>query len=196
MIEFRPLNHLSIHLDRLIKGRLWFKVIIGLFLGAGIGVLLNPSTGLLSESINESTSNISIKKYQEVVGSGLKAELEGEAYKLGNWDFVNTEGEKLTDTVDATQIFVSKNARILGRFKIENKYREGIKELVAYLKERFRFSILTGDNTTEEKRLIELFGNTATYKFKQTPQDKLDYVIDLQRQNENVLMIGDGLNEV
>ncbi len=52
MIEFRPLNRLSIHLDRLIKGRLWFKVIIGLFLGAGIGVLLNPSTGLLSESIS------------------------------------------------------------------------------------------------------------------------------------------------
>ncbi len=52
MIEFRPLNHLSIHLDRLMKGRLWFKVIIGLFLGAGVGVLLNPSTGLLSESIS------------------------------------------------------------------------------------------------------------------------------------------------
>ncbi|TXE16763.1 dicarboxylate/amino acid:cation symporter [Psychroserpens burtonensis] len=52
MIEFRSLNNLSIYLDRLIKGRLWFKVIIGLLLGAGIGVLLNPSTGLLSENIS------------------------------------------------------------------------------------------------------------------------------------------------
>jgi len=50
MIEFRPLNTLSVHLDRLIKGRLWLKVIIGLVLGAGIGVLLNPSIGLLSEN--------------------------------------------------------------------------------------------------------------------------------------------------
>ena len=50
MIEFKSLNNLSVHLDRLIKGRLWLKVIIGLLLGAGIGVLLNPSTGLLSES--------------------------------------------------------------------------------------------------------------------------------------------------
>jgi len=49
MIEFRPLNNLSVHLDRLIKGRLWLKVIIGLVLGAGLGILLNPSTGLLSE---------------------------------------------------------------------------------------------------------------------------------------------------
>ncbi|WP_396591109.1 dicarboxylate/amino acid:cation symporter [Allomuricauda sp. R78024] len=52
MIEFRPLNNLSVHLDRLIKGRLWLKVIIGLVLGAGAGVLLNPSTGLLSEEIS------------------------------------------------------------------------------------------------------------------------------------------------
>jgi Na+/H+-dicarboxylate symporter len=52
MIEFRSLNNLSIHLDRLIKGRLWFKVIIGLLLGAVVGVLLNPSTGLLSENIS------------------------------------------------------------------------------------------------------------------------------------------------
>ena len=52
MIEFRPLNNLSVHLDRLIKGRLWLKVIIGLVLGAGLGVLLNPSAGLLSENIS------------------------------------------------------------------------------------------------------------------------------------------------
>lgn len=48
MIAYRPLNKLSVHLDHLIKGRLWLKVLIGLVLGAGIGVLLNPSLGLLS----------------------------------------------------------------------------------------------------------------------------------------------------
>ncbi len=52
MIEFRSLNRLSVHLDHLVKGRLWLKVIIGLVLGAGIGVLLNPSLGLLSEHVS------------------------------------------------------------------------------------------------------------------------------------------------
>ena len=51
MLEIRPLNNLSIHLDRLIKGRLWLKVMIGLVAGAGLGLLLNPSTGLVSESV-------------------------------------------------------------------------------------------------------------------------------------------------
>jgi len=57
MIEFRPLNNLSIHLDRLIKGRLWIKVIIGLVLGAGLGVLLNPSSGFIAESVTLRLAN-------------------------------------------------------------------------------------------------------------------------------------------
>lgn len=52
MIEFKSLNYLSVHLERLIKGRLWLKVIIGLILGAGLGVLLNPSMGLISEDVS------------------------------------------------------------------------------------------------------------------------------------------------
>ena len=52
MIEFRSLNKLSVHLDHLVNGRLWLKVIIGLVLGAGMGVLLNPSMGLISENIS------------------------------------------------------------------------------------------------------------------------------------------------
>ena len=48
----------------------------------------HPLSRLLSESIDESTNNISLEKYQEIAGSGLKAEVEGDSYKLGNWDFV------------------------------------------------------------------------------------------------------------
>ncbi len=52
IIEFSSLNNLSFHLDRLIKGRLWLKVIIGLLLGASVGLLFNPSTGIFSEAIS------------------------------------------------------------------------------------------------------------------------------------------------
>lgn len=54
MINITPLNNLSVYLDRFIKGRLWLKVIIGLFLGAGLGILLNPSTGFVSEKLSTS----------------------------------------------------------------------------------------------------------------------------------------------
>lgn len=57
MLEIRPLNYLSVHLDRLIQGRLWIKVIIGLILGAGLGILINPSAGYVSEELSLSLAN-------------------------------------------------------------------------------------------------------------------------------------------
>ena len=50
----KPLNDLSVYLNHLVKGRLWLKVIIGMLLGAGVGFLLNPSAGLVSESVSAS----------------------------------------------------------------------------------------------------------------------------------------------
>lgn len=53
MIKVRPLDELSSYLNHLVKGRLWLKVIIGMFLGAGTGLLLNPSTGLVNPELSQ-----------------------------------------------------------------------------------------------------------------------------------------------
>lgn len=52
MIGFLRLNRLTVHLEKLVKGRLWLKVLIGLVLGAILGVLLNPATGFISENLS------------------------------------------------------------------------------------------------------------------------------------------------
>lgn len=57
MLESRPLKNLSVHLENLVKGRLWLQVIIGLVLGAALGVLLNPSSGLVSEDFSSWLAN-------------------------------------------------------------------------------------------------------------------------------------------
>ena len=57
MLEFTPLNDLYIYLERLIKGRLWLKVIIGLIIGSVIGILLNPSLGFISEETSLPLAN-------------------------------------------------------------------------------------------------------------------------------------------
>jgi Cu+-exporting ATPase len=155
----------------------------------------HPLSRLLAENIDDVADNISVERFEEISGAGLQAYIDGDEYKLGSWDFVNVAGTAHVRPQDATQVFISKNTRLLGRFKIENKYRDGIKDIVSSLQGRFKFSILTGDNQTEEQRLIQLFGASSTYKFKQSPQNKLDYIRNLQEKNENVLMIGDGLND-
>lgn len=52
-MEITPLNHLTEHLQRLIKGQLWAKVLLGIALGIGLGLLLNPQSGYVSETISE-----------------------------------------------------------------------------------------------------------------------------------------------
>ncbi len=45
----RSLNRLTHYLQSLVEGRLWLKVLIGMALGLGAGLLISPNAGLLSE---------------------------------------------------------------------------------------------------------------------------------------------------
>jgi Na+/H+-dicarboxylate symporter len=49
----RSLLQLGDHLNRLVEKRLWLQVIIAMFLGVGFGVLIGPTTGILSEETSE-----------------------------------------------------------------------------------------------------------------------------------------------
>ncbi|GAA4271367.1 dicarboxylate/amino acid:cation symporter [Aquimarina gracilis] len=57
MIEITSLNELTSHLKRLTKGKLWLQVIMALLLGAGVGIILNPSIGVVTESFSDWFAN-------------------------------------------------------------------------------------------------------------------------------------------
>ncbi|MGM0770295.1 MAG: dicarboxylate/amino acid:cation symporter [Halobacteriota archaeon] len=52
LIHPRSLKHLSFQLQSLIKGRLWLKILIGMFLGIITGLVLGPSGGLVAQDIS------------------------------------------------------------------------------------------------------------------------------------------------
>ncbi|MEL4305405.1 dicarboxylate/amino acid:cation symporter [Methanococcoides sp. LMO-2] len=52
LIHPRSLKYLSSQLQSLIKGRLWLKILIGMFLGIIVGLILGPSTGFVSPDIS------------------------------------------------------------------------------------------------------------------------------------------------
>jgi len=57
------------------------------------------------------------------------------------------------------------------------------------LKTNHELTLLSGDNDSEKERLSPYF---KEIRFNQKPMDKLNY---LKKEGENVLMIGDGLND-
>ncbi|MBK7959532.1 MAG: hypothetical protein IPK03_16470 [Bacteroidetes bacterium] len=72
----------------------------------------------------------------------------------------------------------------------------GISKLLSKLKDQFSLSLLSGDNNGEEENVEALIGKDSDILFHQSPQQKMDYIVDLQKnQHLNVMMIGDGLND-
>ena len=84
----------------------------------------------------------------------------------------------------------------MGKFQVQNQYRKGISTMVNGLEKMgFDLYVLSGDNDTEKDNLHKIFGNAGNINFQQSPQQKLDYIQYLQKNNKTVLMIGDGLND-
>ena len=50
-IHLKSIKFLTEPLNRLVQGRLWAQVLIGMVLGVGAGLLINPDTGLVSRSV-------------------------------------------------------------------------------------------------------------------------------------------------
>lgn len=57
ILEPRPLKNLAGQLSALVAGRLWLKVLIGMFLGLAVGVLIGPSAGLVSAETGATVGN-------------------------------------------------------------------------------------------------------------------------------------------
>ena len=55
--------------------------------------------------------------------------------------------------------------------------------------------VLSGDNDGERRMLERLIPENTQLVFNQKPDDKLLFIKDLQLKGNNVLMIGDGLND-
>ena len=55
--------------------------------------------------------------------------------------------------------------------------------------------LLSGDQDHDRKLLTPFFRSTQQLHFKQSPQQKLDYISNLQHNGAKVMMFGDGLND-
>jgi Cu+-exporting ATPase len=136
---------------------------------------------------------VSVKNYQEIKGLGTSAIIHDVLVKMGSTEFVN--GHFVSDWQSGSVVYISINDKPLGFFSIKNAYRKGLQEIITELGTQFELKILSGDNASEEPYLRALFGDKTEMLFNQKPQDKLNFIKQLQVQHKKVLMIGDGLND-
>lgn len=150
----------------------------------------HPLSRMLYDHLKEKEVG-AVEVFQEVLGKGIKGVIDGVSIVLGSADFTGGEKENSTDTM----IYVKIDETIKGKFVFKNFYREGLKHVFNSLAPDYELTILSGDNEGEKKNLQGLLPVESDLLFNQKPEDKLNYLKKKQKEGQNIMMLGDGLND-
>lgn len=136
---------------------------------------------------------LSVNSFIEEKGRGCSAEIQKQVLKLGSAAFVGLPSS--SEEATGSKVYITINGEQRGYFRLEQKYREGLSELLSTLKKDYQLAVLSGDNSSEKEQLQKLFGEKVDLVFQQSPQEKLNYIQNLQAGGARVIMVGDGLND-
>lgn len=150
----------------------------------------------------ESIKPINIEKFESVAGKGVKGEIDGRMYYLGNKNFFKEigidfpQGEvKDLENQGKTVIVIGNDSHIMGIVTLMDKIREGAAKVIKELKkEGIRTVMLTGDNERVAKAVAHQL-NIDEYYSELLPGEKVKMVEELLRKYEHVVMVGDGVND-
>lgn len=160
-----------------------------------VSSLLANSTHPLSNAIYKYlniTPENEVTNFKNIVGKGIEAWVNEQHIKIGSTDFVGTEKTLHNNA----SVFVKIDKKIYGEFQVKNAYRYGFEQMMSSLKDKFKISVLSGDNNAEETNLRNMLGKETELLFDQQPADKLEYIAHLQNnKHRHTMMIGDGLND-
>ena len=149
------------------------------------------------EDWNNINESYPISSYEEIPGKGIEAMIENNVIKMGNAQFVTPHPAINThEHAEGSVIYISINDVYKGCFMLNQHYRPGVFEAIKQLKNSIKnIHVLSGDNNREEENIRTHIGQEAVLEFEKTPQEKLNYIKNLQQQGKKVIMLGDGLND-
>jgi Cu+-exporting ATPase len=162
-----------------------------------IAAIASQSSHPLSRSIAQFlniSSAVKTTSYKEESGRGITAKLEdGTVVMLGSAALV---GQSANSNQVAPTVWVKINNTVKGHFSFKTEYREDLDIVLETLKkEEKSLSLISGDNESEARAMREKFGIEAELRFNQSPEDKLEFISNIQAKGHTVIMVGDGLND-
>lgn len=160
----------------------------------GIKNLVHISNHPLSRKLYDylpDVEKVEIIDFQEITGKGVQGIINGKLYKVGSSSYIETESNSNLQT----NVYISIDGKFVGKYIFDNQYRDGLNELFDELSPNYELKILSGDNEGERETLGNMLPLSTEMVFNQKPEQKLQFIENLQQQGKNVMMIGDGLND-
>jgi len=144
-------------------------------------------------------SSYKVENFEYIIGKGAKAEYGGKKYKLGSRSFC-VGAKSMNETAPysnagKTVICLEEDGEIIAFFAVADALKRESREAITRLKEMgIKTAMITGDNKSVAQKIAEEVG-IDDYYAEVMPQDKLNYVKNLQAFGGTVAMVGDGIND-
>ncbi|CAN1491318.1 ZntA Cation transport ATPase [Flavobacteriaceae bacterium] len=137
-----------------------------------------------------------ITRFEEITGKGIVAEIDGNKIEIGSSQFLSVPTSTISEQVgERTSVHIKINGIYYGMYIFNNQYREGLEQLFKNLNKNYNIKVLSGDNEGERETLEKLLPKGTELIFNQKPEQKLEFIKNLQSSGKNVMMVGDGLND-
>ena len=145
-----------------------------------------------------------VEKFQAMAGEGVRGEVQGQAIRVGNQRFMLANGiacdisqQDAQAMADAAQtlIYVAREQQLIGILAVADPIKSDSADAIQRLHSiGLKIVMLTGDNQRTAHAVAKQVGIDEVIAEVQ-PQDKGNKVAALQRQNQIVAMVGDGIND-
>jgi Cu+-exporting ATPase len=136
-----------------------------------------------------------VASFTEIAGIGIKGTICGNEVFLGSRKWLELRGIEPARAPKDENVCLVINGQLRGSFAFTNVLRPETDQLLQQLSARYELALLSGDNEREREIFWSIFGSDNSMRFNQTPLDKLDFIRQLQKSGEIVMMVGDGLND-
>jgi len=144
----------------------------------------------------------SVSKFESISGKGLKGQVKGTQYFVGNLKLINDlklpfDAAKLDEYTNQgkTPVILASSEKVLAVVYVADEIKEQSQQAIVDLhKLGIKVVMLTGDDEKTAKHIASLLGIDDVVA-NVLPQDKLKKIRALQTQGLVVAMAGDGIND-
>ncbi len=130
---------------------------------------------------------------------GVSGQHRGRALKLGSRSFAagSDQADSLPQSggTPMSWVFLSMDHKVCANLGFGDRVRSKVLHLVKHLKQSgFKLYLVSGDAHATTQAVAGMIGITDA-RGRMLPQDKADFITQLQAQGLRVIMVGDGIND-
>ncbi len=165
----------------------------------------HPLSNAVFEYYKEHIPSAAVEAFETVTGKGILGSVGGQNFAVGNLKLMKEKGVEmsnasLTKTEEFLQkgmtlLYFAKDQQLLALIGLRDEPKVSSQKAVESLQKMgLEVYMLTGDNEASAKLVANQMG-IKNYYASLLPEDKIDFVKQLQAQGKKVAMVGDGIND-